>query len=51
MDQILHHRWQALFLATSFIAATSLFTIGLVKIWAYQHPDSKVAHGLASIAG
>ena len=51
MDQILHHRWQALFLATSFIAATSLLTIGLVKLWGYQHPNSKLAHGFTTIVG
>ena len=51
MEGIVNQRWRALLLATSFIAATSLFTVGLVKIWGYQHPNSKLAHGFTTLVG
>lgn len=46
---IFHNRLTTFILATSFVAATTILTIGLIKVWGYQHQNSQVAHGLLTV--
>jgi hypothetical protein len=48
---VFHHRTILFVLAVSGMAATTILTIGLIKLWGYQHPDSKIAHGFTTIVG
>ena len=51
MESVFHHRLTSFVLATSFVAATTILTIGVIKLWGYQHPDSKIAHGFLTVVG
>ena len=46
---VFHNRLTTFILATSFVAATTILTIGLIKVWGYQHQNSQVAHGLLTV--
>ena len=48
---IFHNRLTAFLIFVSAGAATTILTIGLIKLWGYQHQDSKLAHGLTTIVG
>lgn len=48
---VFHNRLTSFLLATSFVAATTVLTIGLLKIWAYSHPNNRIAHGFGTIIG
>ena len=48
---VFHNRLTSFVLATSFVAATTVLTIGLLKIWSYKHPDNRIAHGFGTIIG
>lgn len=48
---IFHNRVTTFLIAVSFVSATTILTIGLIKLWGYQHPDSKIAHGLLTVTG